>query len=91
VYLQRDIEARSRNHCCRRKAVGITYSEFVSVALFIQREKHVRHIKLSSVDNTAERIFLHYYIKGTILGKKVTEHKIFCLYNVFFLNISFKE
>jgi len=27
--------ARSRNHCCSGKAVSITFSEYVSVALFI--------------------------------------------------------
>ena len=29
MYVQRNIEARSRNHCCRWKAVSITYSECV--------------------------------------------------------------
>jgi hypothetical protein len=31
----RNIEARSRNHRCIRKAISITYSECVSVALVI--------------------------------------------------------
>jgi hypothetical protein len=31
-----NIEALSRNHCCRAKAISITYSECVSVALVIQ-------------------------------------------------------
>jgi hypothetical protein len=30
-----NIEARSRNHCCCRKAVSITYSECVSAAVVI--------------------------------------------------------
>jgi hypothetical protein len=40
---KRNIEARSRNHCCRGKAVNITYSERVSVALVIQHAKRMRH------------------------------------------------
>jgi hypothetical protein len=31
--VERDIEARSRNHCCRGKSISIKYSEFVSVFL----------------------------------------------------------
>jgi len=33
---KRNIEARSCNHCCSGKAVSITYSENVFVALVIQ-------------------------------------------------------
>ena len=44
---ERNIEARSRNHCCRRKAINITYSECLSVALFIQHAKHMHRIILS--------------------------------------------
>jgi hypothetical protein len=36
MYVQRKIEARLRNHCCSGKAIIITYSECVSVALVIQ-------------------------------------------------------
>jgi hypothetical protein len=32
---KRNIEARSWNHCCRGKAISVTYSECVSVALII--------------------------------------------------------
>ena len=42
MYVQRNIEARWRNHCCRRKAVSIKYSECVLVAL-------TRHIIVLSV------------------------------------------
>jgi hypothetical protein len=41
--------ARSSNHCCRVKAINITYSECVSVALVIQHAKRMRRIILSSV------------------------------------------
>ena len=36
--------ARSCKRCCHGKAVSITYSECVSVALVIQHAKHVHHI-----------------------------------------------
>ena len=43
------IEARSRNHFCRGKAISITYSECVFAALVIQHAKCMRRIILSSV------------------------------------------
>jgi len=36
VYVRRNIEMRSRNHCCPGKATSITYSECLFVALGIQ-------------------------------------------------------
>ena len=33
MYYKRNIQVRSRNHCCRGKAIGITHSECVSVTL----------------------------------------------------------
>jgi hypothetical protein len=44
-----NIEERSRNHCCRGKAISITYSECVFVALIIQHAKGMRRIIVSSV------------------------------------------
>jgi hypothetical protein len=46
---KRDIEARSHNYFGRGKAISITYSECVSVALVIQHAKRMRLIILSSV------------------------------------------
>jgi hypothetical protein len=46
MYVQRNIKARSRNHCCRGKAISITYSECVSVALVIQHARRMRRIIL---------------------------------------------
>ena len=45
--MQRNGEARSRNNCCRVKAVSIMYSECVSVALVSQQTKRMRLIILS--------------------------------------------
>ena len=44
-----NIEARWRNRCCYGKAVGITYSGCVSVALIVQYAMRMRRIILSSV------------------------------------------
>ena len=49
MYVQRNTEARSRNYRCRGKAISITYSAYVSVALGIQHAKRMRRIILSSV------------------------------------------
>jgi hypothetical protein len=35
---------RSHNHFCRGKAISVTYSEYVSVALVIQHAKRMRRI-----------------------------------------------
>ena len=47
---KRNAEARSCNHCCHGKAVSITYSECLSVALVVQHVQRMRLIVLSSVN-----------------------------------------
>jgi len=47
----------SCNHCCSGKAISITYSECVSVALVIQDAERMLRILLSSVAFPA----LHYF------------------------------
>jgi hypothetical protein len=79
MYVYRNIETRSRNHCCRGRAKNITYSVCVclsvclSVALVIQ---HAVRILSSVACPNLSFFFLHYLINGTILGEKVTEHKM---------------
>ena len=76
MYVQRNTEVRSRKRCCSGKAITITRSEFVSVALDIQQLHYIvfRDLPLSTK-------FSH-LINGTIKKKKNTEHKmcvvIFC-------------
>jgi hypothetical protein len=62
--------ARSRNHYCCGKAVSITHSEGVFVALVIQHAKHIRRIILSYVPCLALPVFPHYLINGMICKKK---------------------
>jgi hypothetical protein len=44
MYVYRNIDARSCNHCCCGKAINITYAECLSVALGIQYALRMRHI-----------------------------------------------
>ena len=49
MYIKHNTEVHSCNHCCRGKAISITFAECLSVALVIQHAKHMCHIILSSV------------------------------------------
>ena len=44
-----NVEARTRNQSSSGKAVNIIYSEYASVALFIQHAMRMRHTILSSM------------------------------------------
>jgi len=46
MYVERNIQARSCRYCCSGKAISITYSEYVAVALGIQPEMHMHHIAI---------------------------------------------
>jgi hypothetical protein len=49
MYVQRNNEEPSRQHCCRGEAIGILYSERVYAAVFIQHTKRMHRTLLSSV------------------------------------------
>ena len=44
MHVQRNNEARSRNHCCRGKAINIMYYESVFVGLAIHHAMRMRHV-----------------------------------------------
>jgi hypothetical protein len=74
---KRNIEALSRNRCCRGKALSTTHYESVSVALVIPYAKRMRRIILPSLACWLYHIFLHYLINGTTFGGKILiEHKL---------------
>ena len=59
---KRNIEAHSCNHVCNEKAISITYSECVFVALCIQhiRVKHMRRVAICYMSDST--IFLHIFL-----------------------------
>jgi hypothetical protein len=52
MYLYPDIEARSCNHCYSGKAIHITFSECVSVALGIQHAMHMHYIVICGLSGS---------------------------------------
>jgi len=58
LYVYRNVQTRSCEHCCSGKAISIAYSQCVSVALV----------------NQDAYIFPYYLINGTILEKKKTKN-----------------
>jgi hypothetical protein len=56
---------------CRGKAISITYSECIFVALFTQHLKRMRHVTLSPVACLGLPYFPRYLINGTIFEKKI--------------------
>jgi hypothetical protein len=89
IYLQRNIEARSRNHCCSEKEISITYSESVFVAFVIQQAMRLRRIILSSVACLPVPYFSHYLIHGTAVGRTLLNIKCVVTFSTTFVqNIS---
>ena len=69
MYYKFNSDERSRYQCCRGKAISITYSEYVSVALVIQHAQRMRRICIVLCCLTGSKIF-DYLINGTIFEKK---------------------
>ena len=58
MYVSRNIETLSYNHCCRGKTVSVTYAECVFVALSIQHAIHMHHIAICGMPGST--IFLNF-------------------------------
>jgi len=71
---KRNAEARSRNHCCHGKAISITYSECVFVALVVQHTKRMCCIILPSVDCLTVPYFTTLYHKRHDFRKNRTSN-----------------
>jgi hypothetical protein len=80
-YLYCNIEALSYKHCCSGKAISITYSECVFIALSIQHAMCIRHIFI--LVRPGLQYFSTLSHKRHISRKKVFEHKMWfvVLYN----------
>jgi hypothetical protein len=76
------IDARSRSHICCVISISVTYSECVSVALFIQHSKRIHRMYWHLWPVCLYLIFQHYLISEIILGRGggVNEHKM-CVRN----------
>jgi hypothetical protein len=57
MHIKRNIKARSCNRCSSGKAVSITYSGFVFVALSIQHAMRMRHIVIYALYGST--LFFH--------------------------------
>ena len=67
----RNIYVRSGNHCCSRKAITITYSDCVSVALVNQHAKRMFRILLPTVSCPIPVHFSTlYHTRHNLLKKK---------------------
>jgi hypothetical protein len=57
LYVKYNTEAHSYNHCCSRKSISVTYSEYVLVALGIQYAMRMCHIVIWHLSDST--IFFH--------------------------------
>jgi hypothetical protein len=88
-----NIEARSRYHCCRGKAVCITYYECVCVALVIQHAHRMRRIVLSSAACRAPpylSILGLSHKRQDFRKKKYSEHEMCVLSSISRLSVTFR-
>jgi len=78
---KRNIEARSRNNCCRGKPINITHSECVSVALVSQHGMNMRPGILSVVCLVLPYFSTLCHTRNDFREKKLLNIK--CVYLIF--------
>ena len=82
-----DIEARSRNHCCRGNEINITYSECVSVAFVSQHPKRMRRITSPFVTCLAvSYIYILSHKRHDFWGKNSVNIKLVFWFSLQFLS-----
>ena len=88
VWPKRNNDVRVRNNkFCLGKAIIVTHSECVSVALVIQHVTRMRLIVICGLRATLYHIFLHYPINDMIFDIKIIEQNNLCFlifYIIFF-------
>ena len=70
MYVQRNIEARSLNHCCRGKAISLNVMSVFIIASVIRHAKRMRRVILPFADCLIPPYFSSYLINGANFGKK---------------------
>ena len=78
-YVQYNNEARQCNHSYSGKAVSLTYSEcvFIALALRIQQVMLMRHIVICGLPDLQYEYFATYLKNGMIKKKKLWNIKLF--------------
>jgi hypothetical protein len=68
---KRNMEQRSRNHCCSAKAISITYSDCIFVALGVYNAKRMSRIVFSCASCLTLQYLSTYLTNGTIFEKNL--------------------
>jgi hypothetical protein len=76
MYVKRNTETRSRNHCCSEKSVSITRFECVSADLVIRHAKRMRRITMSDVASPPLSHYSTLSHKRQAFRRKVIEYKM---------------